>query len=167
MLATLIDAPFDDPGWVFETKFDGFRVVSKVDRGGVTLYSRNGKRITKTYPAIAKALSAIRRPAVIDGELVALDAKGRSNFQLLQNAQRSRVRLRYYVFDLMFLDGKDMRRRPLLERKSLLRPLLPKSSLIGYSRHVRRFGKKAFRAARRQRLEGIMAKRADSPYRSG
>ena len=167
MLATLIDAPFDDPDWVFETKWDGFRVVSKVDRGSVALYSRNGNRVTQNYPAVATALQQIRRPAVLDGELVAVDAKGRANFQLLQNAGRTHVRLRYYVFDLLFLDGDDVRGLPLLERKRLLKRLLPKNSLVRYSRHVKRLGIKAFRAARRAKLEGIMAKRAASRYYSG
>lgn len=167
MLATLIDAPFDDPDWVFETKWDGFRIVAKIDHGEVALYSRNGNRVTARYPGIADALCKVRHQAVLDGELVALDAKGRSNFQALQNVQRTRARLRYYVFDLLFLDGEDVRRLPLLERKRLLRSLLPRTSLIRYSRHAARYGKKAFRAARRSRLEGIMAKEAHSLYHSG
>lgn len=167
MLATLIDAPFDDSEWVFEIKWDGFRVISKIERGKVALFSRGGKRMTKDYPRIATALAKVRRRAVIDGELVALDENNRSRFQLLQNARRTNVRLRYYVFDVLFLDGKDVRRLPLLERKRLLRSILPKSSAIRFSKHVKKHGIKFFRLAERRRLEGIMAKRAQSRYYSG
>ena len=167
MLATLIDAPFNDPGWIFETKWDGFRVIARAGRGKVSLFSRGGKRITGDYPRIAEALGKTRRPAVFDGELVALDKKGRSRFQLLQNARRTGGRLRYYVFDLLFLDGRDIRGRPLLERKKLLKSVLPRSALIRFSRHIKRNGVSFFRAARRRGLEGIVAKRAQSRYRSG
>ena len=167
MLATLIHAPFDDPDWLFETKWDGFRIVADVTRGRAALYSRNGKNVTKAYPSIATALAKSRHRAVFDGELVALDGKGRSRFQLLQNARRGRPRLRYCAFDLLFLDGKDVRRLPLLERKRLLRSVLPKNASIRFSRHVRRRGVSAFRAAERRGLEGIVGKRAQSFYQSG
>jgi bifunctional non-homologous end joining protein LigD len=167
MLATLIDAPFDDPDWVFETKWDGFRIVAKAARGAAALYSRNGNNVTKNYPAIAQALSRSRHAAVFNGELVALDRKGRSRFQLLQNARQEKVRLYYYVFDLLFLDGKDVRGLPLLERKRLLRSALPRSGLVRFSKHVKRYGVKAFRAAKRRGLEGIIGKRAQSRYQSG
>ncbi|NWG25784.1 MAG: DNA ligase [Pseudorhodoplanes sp.] len=167
MLAALIDRPFDHPDWVFETKWDGFRVIAKIERGAAMLYSRGGERITPDYPSVAGALSKIRHRAVLDGELVALDSSGRSRFQLLQNARRGRARLRYCVFDLLSLDGRDVRRLPLLERKRLLRPILPKDAAIRFSRHVKEHGIGLFRRARRLGLEGIVAKRADSPYRSG
>ncbi len=167
MLATLIDAPFDDPDWIFETKWDGFRIIAKVTRGAAALYSRNGNNVTKNYPSIALALSKSRHAAVFDGELVALDKQGRSRFQLLQDALRNKARLRYCVFDLLFLDGKDLRRLPLLDRKLLLRSALPTSALIRFSRHVKRYGVKAFRAAQRLGLEGVTGKRAQSRYQSG
>ena len=107
MLATLTDKPFDDPGWVFETKWDGFRVVALVKSGKVTLYSRNGLDLSAKYPTICKALRATSHEAVFDGELVALDQAGRSHFQLLQNSEREPVRLGYCVFDLLYLDRKD------------------------------------------------------------
>jgi bifunctional non-homologous end joining protein LigD len=86
MLATLTDAPFDDPDWVFETKWDGFRMIADIAGGKVTLYSRNGKIISDSYRDVAKALEKVKSDAVLDGELVALDARGISHFQLLQNA---------------------------------------------------------------------------------
>jgi bifunctional non-homologous end joining protein LigD len=167
MLATLIDGPFDDPDWVFEIKWDGYRVLSRIEDGKVTLYSRHGKDVTSDYPQIAAALSKMRHDAVLDGELVALDDKGRSNFQLLQNIRHTKARLRYYVFDLLFLDGKNLRGLPLIERKRLLRSILPKSTLVCFSRHVRKYGTKLFRLAQRRGLEGIVAKRAQGLYYSG
>jgi len=167
MLATLVDAPFDDPGWVFETKWDGFRIIAKTTRGAAALYSRNGHNVTRNYPSIAAALAKGRHRAVFDGELVALDKKGRSRFQLLQNVRQENARLRYYVFDLLFFDGKDLRGLPLLERKRLLRSALPRSSAIHFGRQVKRYGVRAFRAAERRGLEGIIGKRAQSRYHSG
>src|SRR5438045_2355808 len=84
MLATLADAPFDDPGWVFEDKYDGFRMVAEIRRGKVALYSRNGKIISRSYIEVAKALEGVKGDAVIDGELVAIGKDGVSHFQLLQ-----------------------------------------------------------------------------------
>jgi bifunctional non-homologous end joining protein LigD len=167
MLATLTDGPFDDPGWVFEDKYDGFRMVAKIEDGRVALYSRNGKVISDSYIEIAKALEAVKGDAVIDGELVALDKDGVSHFQLLQNALRHEAKLLYCVFDLMFHNGEDLRGLTLLERKERLKDILPRHRLIGFSRHRKTFGTKFFGEAERQGLEGIMAKRAESIYVSG
>src|SRR6185436_21083568 len=88
MLATLTDAPFDDRGWVFEDKYDGFRMIAEIARGKVTLYGRNGKIISRSYIEVARALESIKSDAVIDGQLVAIGTDGVSHFQLLQNALR-------------------------------------------------------------------------------
>ena len=167
MLATLTDKPFDDPDWVFETKWDGFRVVAVAERGKVTLYSRNGLDVSSKYPSICKALRETPHTAVFDGELVALDAHGRSRFQLLQNAEREPARLSYSVFDLLYLDGKDLRRRPLLERKEALEAVLPESPVLHYSTHVVGKGITAFNRAKRAEEEGVMAKLASGRYYSG
>jgi bifunctional non-homologous end joining protein LigD len=167
MLATLTDAPFDDPGWVFEDKFDGFRMVAKIEGGKVTLYSRNGKIISHRYHEVARALEGVKGDAVIDGELVALDSDGVSHFQLLQNALRNEAKLQYCAFDLMFHNGEDLRGLQLLERKRRLRTILPRHRLIAFSRHRKTFGAKFFEEAGRKGLEGIMGKRADSRYVSG
>ena len=167
MLATLTDAPFDDRGWVFEDKYDGFRMVATIERGEVTLYSRNGKIITHSYIEVAKALKGIKRDAVIDGELVAIGSDGLSHFQLLQNALRHQAKLRYCAFDLMFQEGDDLRGLSLIERKKRLKAILPKHKLIAFSQHRATFGTKFFHEADRKGLEGIMAKRADSQYLSG
>ena len=167
MLATLTDAPFDDPACVFETKWDGFRMVAEIERGKVTLYSRNGKIVSDSYLPVASALEKVKRDAVIDGELVALDAHGISRFQLLQNALRAEARLLYCIFDIMFCDGKDLRGRPLLQRKDQLRRILPKHSLLSFSEHRPEYGVRYFKEAEKRGFEGIMAKRANSLYLSG
>src|SRR5690348_3231860 len=95
MLATLTDAPFDDPDWVFEDKFDGFRMVAEIRRGQVALYSRNGKIISHSYAEVAKALEGVKADAVVDGELVAIGKDGVSYFQLLQSALRHEAKLLY------------------------------------------------------------------------
>src|SRR6478735_2176088 len=167
MLATLTDKPFDDDEWLFEDKYDGFRMVANIEGGKVTLYSRNGKIISDSYIEVAKALEGVKGDAVIDGELVALDANGVSHSQLLQNALRHKARLLYCAFDLMFHDGEDLRGLSLLERKARLKSILPRHKLIAFSRHRKAFGTKFFEEAERKGLEGIMAKRADSKYLSG
>ena len=167
MLATLTDGPFDDPAWVFEDKFDGFRMVAVIRDGGVTLYSRNGKIISHSYVEVARALERFKVDAVLDGELVALDPHGVSRFQLLQNALRHEAKLLYCVFDMMFCDGEDLRGLGLLERKKRLRSVLPRQPLLSFSQHRTEFGSRYFAEAEKQGLEGIMGKRADSPYRSG
>jgi bifunctional non-homologous end joining protein LigD len=152
---------------VFESKWDGFRMIASIEGGKVTLYSRNGEVVSDRYLPVAKVLEAINHDAVIDGELVALDAQGRSRFQLLQNALRTTANLRYCVFDIMFLDGQDLRSLPLLERKERLRNIIPKNALLSFSRHRRRQGTRYFEEAARDGEEGIMAKRATSKYLSG
>jgi bifunctional non-homologous end joining protein LigD len=167
MLATLVDAPFDGRDWVFESKWDGFRLVARIEKRSVTLYSRNGLIVSDSYKPIAKALEKVKQNAVLDGELVAFDAKGISRFQLLQNALRTTTNLHYCVFDIMFLDGKDLRGLPLIERKERLCAILPKNPLLIYSEHWPEHGNRLFRKAQKQGLEGIMAKRAASKYLSG
>jgi bifunctional non-homologous end joining protein LigD len=167
MLATLIDAPFDSKDWVFESKWDGFRMVARIEKGSVTLFSRSGIIISDNYLPIARALEKVKKDAVIDGELVVFDERGVSRFQLLQNALRAKVNLHYCVFDIMFLDGEDLRGLPLVERKKRLKALVPKDSLLIYSEHWPEHGKRLFKEAERLGLEGIMAKRASSRYLSG
>jgi bifunctional non-homologous end joining protein LigD len=167
MLATLTDAPFDAKGWVFEDKYDGFRMVARIDNGKVTLFSRNGKIISHSYIEVARALEGVRGDAVVDGELVAIGKDGVSHFQLLQNALRHQAKLQYCAFDLMFQDGKDLRALPLTERKKRLKAILPRHRLIAFSRHRATFGTRFFAEAEARGLEGIIAKRGDSLYRSG
>jgi len=113
MLATLVDEPFDDKAWV-ETKWDGFRLITEKRGDTVRLWSRNGIDATTRYAVLLPALQKIQGSCVIDGELCALDAHGRSRFQLLQNALNQKARLLYVIFDALFVDDKGIREKPLL-----------------------------------------------------
>jgi bifunctional non-homologous end joining protein LigD len=167
MLATLVDEPFDDKTWVFETKWDGFRLITEKRDHAVRLWSRNGIDVTARYAVLLPALQKIDGSCVIDGELCALDAHGRSRFQLLQNALKQKAKLLYVVFDALFLDGTDIREKPLLERKKILKALLPHDRLLHYSKHVAEFGRREFAKAQRAHEEGVIAKRAAGLYYSG
>jgi len=168
MMATLVDAPFDDPEWLFEIKWDGYRALAEVQQGKVTLVSRNRKAFTGKYGPVAEALEALTVDAVFDGEIVAVDSKGMANFQLLQNWQNAPVELHFYIFDLLWLEGYEVTMLSLLQRKELLRQLIPEdSAVLRYSDHVEGKGKAFFKAALKQGLEGIMAKRSDSIYTVG
>jgi bifunctional non-homologous end joining protein LigD len=167
MLATLVDEPFDDKEWVFETKWDGFRLVTEKRGKTVTLWSRNGIDVTAKYAVLLPALRGIEGSCVIDGELCSLDAHGRSRFQLLQNALSNKARLLYVVFDALFVGGRDIRKEPLLERKGILEALLPSDPLLHYSEHVAEFGIRQFAKAQRAHEEGVIAKHAASLYYSG
>jgi bifunctional non-homologous end joining protein LigD len=167
MFATLVDAPFDDKTWVFETKWDGFRLITEKRGRAVRLWSRNGIDVTTRYAVLLPALQKIEGSCVIDGELCALDAHGRSRFQLLQNALNKKARLLYVVFDALFVGGKDIRKKPLLERKKILKALLACDPLLRYSEHVAEFGIREFARAQRAHEEGVIAKRAAGLYYSG
>jgi bifunctional non-homologous end joining protein LigD len=167
MLATLVDEAFDDKEWVFETKWDGFRLVTEKRRHTVGLWSRNGIDVTTNYAVLLPALQKIEGSCVIDGELCALDSDGRSRFQLLQNALNKKAKLLYIVFDALFVGGNDIREKPLLERKEILRALLPREPLLRYREHVAEFGKREFAKAQRAHEVGVIAKRAAGLYYSG
>jgi bifunctional non-homologous end joining protein LigD len=167
MLATLVDEPFDDKDWVFETKWDGFRLITEKRGHAARLWSRNGIDVTQRYAALLPALQKIDGSCVIDGEICALDAHGRSRFQLLQNALHKKARLLYVVFDALFVAGKDIRIKPLLDRKKILKTLLPRDSLVRFSEHIPEYGKREFAKAQRAHEEGVIAKRATGLYYSG
>ena len=164
MLAVLTKAPFDRKGWIFEIKWDGYRALAFKDKN-VRLISRNQKSFNARYPTIVNGLKKLKGTFVIDGEIVVLDSKGRSNFQLLQNYLKTKGAPCYYVFDILFYNGKDLRDLPLLERKKVLGKLIgKKKGIIRLSEHIEEKGKAFFRAAEKQGLEGIMAKNGESPY---
>ncbi|RYY67104.1 MAG: DNA ligase D [Chitinophagaceae bacterium] len=168
MMATLVDAPFDDPAWLYEIKWDGYRAVGYVQDGSAELISRNEKPFTEKYTPVADALRRLPFDAIFDGEIVAVDERGLANFQLLQNWQNAPVTLRYYIFDIMWVDGYDVTAVPLLQRKALLEALLPKEDeVLHYSDHVLGKGIPFFKAALKQGLEGVMGKRGDSIYTVG
>jgi bifunctional non-homologous end joining protein LigD len=174
MLATLTDRPFSDPNWLFEIKWDGVRVLARIENGALTLRSRTGVDIAKRYPELASLPDALAaRQAILDGEIVALDAQGHSNFERLQERMHVRtpsenlvaqIPVVYFAFDLLYCDGYDLRETPLLDRKQLLQRLLYTSERFRYADHQLEQGKELFALAERNGLEGIVAKRADSPY---
>lgn len=176
-LATPTDAPFDDKDWLFEIKWDGFRALATIDAGGdVKLASRNAKDLLVKFPELSDIGGAFRSlPIVVDGEIVALDDKGRSSFQRLQNRISSSRAPRkatggdvvFAVFDVLFADGRDVRELPLEERKTILESLIVPNHHVIYSKHVTGDGEKLFALAEKRDLEGIMAKRRDAPYESG
>jgi bifunctional non-homologous end joining protein LigD len=174
MLATLADHPFSDPNWLFEIKWDGVRALAWIDEGALTLRARSGADITGRYPELASLPTALSvRQAVLDGEIAALDAHGRSDFERLQERMHvrvpaeslvSRVPVVFFAFDLLHCDGYDLRKSPLIERKQLLQRLLHTSEKFRFSDHQLQHGKELFGLARDTGLEGIVAKRLDSPY---
>src|SRR5580692_1225693 len=174
MLATLADHPFSDPNWLFEIKWDGVRALAWMDDSGLTLRARSGADITGRYPELASLPTALSvRQAVLDGEIAALDAHGRSDFERLQERMHvrvpaeslvSRVPVVFFAFDLLHCDGYDLRKSPLIERKQLLQRLLHTSEKFRFSDHQLQHGKELFGLARDTGLEGIVAKRLDSPY---
>ena len=167
MLATLVEEPFDHPDWLFEIKLDGYRAIADVSGGTAELYSRNFTSFTEKFAQITKALSN-GVDAVYDGEIVVLDEKGRSRFQLLQNfAKQGEGRPVFFVFDLLYLEGKDLRSLPLIERKEKLKQFLPESDDLKYVDYIKEEGKSFFALAQENGLEGIIAKRSSGSYLTG
>jgi bifunctional non-homologous end joining protein LigD len=167
MKAVLTDEPFDDPGWIFERKLDGIRCMAhRGDGGPVRLVSRTDKDMTDQFREVANGLEA--QPVddfVLDGEVVAFQ-DGITSFSRLQRRARERVSVFLYVFDLLRLEGRDVRDLPLRERKALLRSSLKFGGRVRYSAHRNEHGKRLFSEACSKGLEGLIAKRGDSPYRS-
>lgn len=168
MLATLVDEPFDDETWEFEVKWDGYRAIAAMDGDHATLESRNGKSFATKFPPVFEAIQAWGIRAVVDGEVVAIDENGVANFNALQNWRSAEDgQLAYYVFDLLWYDGKDLTKLPLWQRKAVLQQLVPKNGLIRTGYSVKAEGTAFFDAAEKLELEGMIAKRSDSPYKAG
>ena len=176
MLATSTAKAFDDPGWLFEIKWDGYRAVAFIEDGGVRLVSRNQNDLTaqfaelKSLPQFVKA-----QRAILDGEIVALDDEGRPSFSLMQQRtgfqpskrrlpRREDIPVIYYAFDLLYLDGLDLRRVALEQRKRLLQQKIVPGGVIQFSDHYAEKGLDLFEAAKRRDLEGIVAKKRSSAY---
>ncbi len=174
-LATLVDAPPPGDEWLHEVKFDGYRILCRIDRGRATLRSRSGKDWTASFPIIASEAPFLRaRTALLDGEIVWLDDDGKSHFQSLQNGLTGASRtapIYYYAFDLLHLDGHDLRAASLSARKDLLRQLLvpppAEATHLRFSDHLRGEGRRFLDMACEKGLEGIVSKRETAPYRSG
>jgi bifunctional non-homologous end joining protein LigD len=176
MLATLVERPFSDPDWLYETKWDGVRAICFIRKGHARFVSRNQLEMTGQYPELATVPSYVRaKEAILDGEIVALDEKGISRFQLLQprlgrkNAREierlaAQSRLVFYVFDLLYLDGYDLTRCALIDRKNLLEQILKPANNLRYSDHIIGEGETLFHEVAKIPLEGIVAKRIDREY---
>jgi bifunctional non-homologous end joining protein LigD len=168
-LATLVTAAPSGEGWVHEIKYDGYRIGCFVDAGAVRLMSRNGKDWTAKFPELVAACRQLAvKNALLDGEVVIVLPEGRSSFQALQNSFSggSRQGLSYFVFDLLFVDGVDLRDEALCDRKQRLRGLVPKTSIIKYSEDLAGDGAEILANACKLGLEGIVSKRVDRPHRS-
>lgn len=162
MLATLVGEPFDRPGWIYEEKYDGDRILAYKDGRGVRLVSRNAKDRTDRFPAIAAAVSKLpAKTLVLDGEAVVFDKKGVSHFQSLQEGIGHPV---YVVFDCLYRDGKDYRRETLSARQAAMRRVLRTGPDLRPAQRLAENGLKAFAQAKRAGLEGLVAKDSSSPY---
>ena len=168
MLATLVDEPFDKPGWLYEVKWDGFRAIALIKKGEPELSSRNSKSFNDKFYPIYNELKTWKKEAVLDGEIVSVNDKGMADFSSLQNwRSEADGTLIYYVFDILWYDGKDTTQLPLIERKELLKNILPESPNIKFSESFETSGLEFFKLAEEMSLEGIMAKKSDSLYTQG
>ncbi len=179
MLAEPAAAPFRREGWIFELKYDGYRLLAQKAGGAAALHYRGGGDATAHFPEVARAVASLpAQAALLDGELVVLDEAGRPDFQALQ----SRAQLRrpadvaaaavsrpatLFAFDLLAAEGLDLRSLPLLARKAALAALAPRLGPVRFADHVETEGEALYREATAQGLEGVVAKRADAPYRAG
>ncbi len=178
MLASLAEGPFARPDWIFEPKLDGYRIIALIRDGNVTLLSRRGNKVTRQYEVLVPDLS--RQPAselILDGEIIAMDEKGKQCFQCLQNylklmgrqesGQASQYPLIYYVFDMLYLEGYDLRGVALRSRKELLSGVMRPTSQVRLVDYFEKEGETVYKAAVKSGLEGVVAKKIDSKYESG
>lgn len=162
MLATLVRDPFDRPGWIYEEKYDGYRILAYKEGDRVRLLSRNAKDRTQTYPDVAEAVRALRSETLLlDGEVVAFDRHRVSRFQLLQQGQAPAV---YVVFDCLYKDGRDLRREPLSARRRALEAAAADRGPLRLARRLGTNGLAAYHLARRRGFEGLVAKDLSAPY---
>lgn len=171
MLPTSVKAPFSNPDWLFEPKWDGYRAICFLRDRDVRLVSRRRNDLTARFSdlqSIAKSIKA--NTAALDGEIVALDEKGMPCFDGLRSRRGAApCVIVYYTFDLLYFDGRDLTQRPLVERKSALKKILPKGTKqrLRYTDHVVGKGKELFAELEKRQLEGMVAKRVDSLYAGG
>lgn len=168
MLAEAREHPFTRPGWLFELKLDGYRLVAGTDKGGATLISRNGLELAGSFPEVARTIAELPFDhLVLDGEVVALTAEGRPSFQLLQQRGAGEVSVTFFAFDLLGFEDFDLRGLPLVTRKELLQKVLPPLDAVRYLEHFETDGESLFQSVVKLGMEGIVAKKADSPYKAG
>ncbi|MEO8822829.1 MAG: ATP-dependent DNA ligase, partial [Ginsengibacter sp.] len=150
MLAKETDEPFDDKNWLFEIKWDGYRAISEIRKDKILLYSRNGLNFQPAYPFVVNRLNTIQEEAVLDGEIVVLNDEGKPDFQFLQHYSENQNRpIQYCIFDLLELNGKDTQSLPLLDRKELLKKIVPPDDpVLKYSDHILENGKAFFKVSK-------------------
>jgi len=171
-LATLVKEPPSGDGWVHEIKFDGYRMLCHLSNGKVRFWSRNQKDWTSKFPRVSKAIASLKATtAILDGEIVIMDARGMTSFQKLQQSmgKGDGANFIYEVFDLMYLDGFDLTRSSLIDRKLALKELIEsagKTAVLQFSDHQEGNGALFFKSACKYGLEGIVSKRADARYQS-
>src|SRR5215203_3642239 len=171
-LATLVDKPPSGEEWLHELKFDGYRLICHVDGGQVRFWTRNQNDWTAKFQNVARAVQQLRlKSAILDGEIVVLDASGRASFQRLQQSINKNLSagILFHVFDLIYVEGFNLTRVPLLERKRLLAELLEplgERTLLRYSDHIEGNGAQFFKEACKHGIEGIVSKLANSVYES-
>ncbi len=165
MLATLVDKPFDEPGWLYEVKWDGYRTIVYLNKDEVEMRSRNNKSFNEKFYAVYDALKQWKINAVLDGEIVVINDKGISNFGDLQNwRSEADGELVLYLFDVLWLNGYSLVQLPLTERKEILNAIAPGTGIIRISESFSTGATEFFEAAKQLNLEGIIAKKADSTY---
>ncbi|WP_205780462.1 DNA ligase D [Mucilaginibacter limnophilus] len=168
MLATLVDEAFDDPAWIYEVKWDGYRALGTVNKGTAELISRNNKSFNEKFYPLHATLSRWKKDMIVDGEIVVLNKKGISNFGSLQNwRSEADGELIYYVFDILWYDGYDFTELPLTERRAILEAVLPQDDDVRISKLFDAGGLDFYAAAGKMGLEGIIAKKAASTYSPG
>ncbi len=168
MLATLVDKPFDEAGWLYEVKWDGYRCLAFLQNGKATIKSRNNKSLDERFFPVVRSLAKSKVNAVLDGEIVVPGKNGVSNFGALQNWRSEQDgELLYYVFDILWLDHYDLTGLPLERRQEILRKIIPEQGIIKLSTSFSHSGISFFESAKKLGLEGIMAKKASSLYLPG
>jgi bifunctional non-homologous end joining protein LigD len=161
MLATLVREPFHMPGWIYEEKYDGYRILAYKEGDRVTLLSRNSNDRTATYASVARAIQRLApRTVLLDGEVVAFDSHGISRFQLLQEGKATT----YVVFDCLYIDGRDLRHEPLAARRTAAESVIDPTTGLMLSRRLPDNGLEAYKVAKKKGYEGLVAKDLSSPY---
>ncbi|MGZ8510252.1 MAG: DNA ligase D [Chitinophagaceae bacterium] len=166
MLATLVDKPFDERGWIYEIKWDGYRAVAMINNGKVNLISRNNKSFNEKFYPVSQSLKKWKINAIIDGEVAVLNNNGIAHFGSLQNwRSEADGALVYYVFDILWLNGYDLKELPLIQRREILKKHIPQEGIIRLSETFDTTATRFLNNAAKMGMEGIMAKKADSIYR--
>ena len=157
MLSTLVKQPFNDESYVFEIKWDGYRIIAYCQKGNVKLRSRGGEDYTRKYPAVARALKTMDIDCVLDGEVVYVKPDGKPDFDALQRVNGQKAPIVFYAFDLLWLEGRNLMNKPLTQRKELLAKIIAGNATIKYSDHFDD-GVLLFEHVSNIGLEGIMRK---------